>query len=118
MFLLGYDLGGAIGLRMGMEPKFTKSITGIMALHPTWTDKIEKLSVIQNDVLLLWFPVETLHLVSAGMKMAKTIKNCTLYKFNIGPYTTEKTCGYYDRYYEEVCDKIIEFVEEKASKED
>ena len=47
--------------------------------------------------------------------MAKTIKNSTLYKFNIGPYTTEKTAGYYDRYYEEVCDKIVDFVEEKSS---
>lgn len=84
---MGYDLGGAIALRLGMQPKFSKIISGIITLHPTWTDKIEKLSVIENQVLLLWFPVETFHLISAGQKMSKTIKNCLLYKFNIGHYT-------------------------------
>lgn len=37
---MGYDLGGAIALRLGMETKFTKVISGIITLHPTWTDKI------------------------------------------------------------------------------
>jgi len=74
------------------------------------------LSVIENEVLLLWFPVETFHLISAGQKMSKVIKNSLLYKFNIGHYTNEKGAGYYDWYYEEVSEKIIKFIEDEANK--
>jgi len=33
-------MGGAIALRVGMENKISKALSGIIALHPTWTDKL------------------------------------------------------------------------------
>ena len=106
VILLGYDLGGAIALSCSMNKKLARVIELCIVFHPTWTDKIEKLSVITLPTLLLWCPVETFHLVSAGQKMSKVIKNSLLYKLNIGPYTTEKAGGYYDNYAEEL-QKIV-----------
>ena len=40
VFLVGYDLGGAISLSSAMHQKLKKSISGVAAFHPTWTDKI------------------------------------------------------------------------------
>lgn len=40
VFLVGYDLGGAIALSSGLHSTLKKSINGITAFHPTWTDKI------------------------------------------------------------------------------
>ena len=40
VFLVGYDLGGAIGLSSAMNQSLKKSICGVCAFHPTWTDKI------------------------------------------------------------------------------
>ena len=96
--LIGYDLGGAIALSSAMNDKLKKSILGVSVFHPTWTDKVEKLAMISLPVQLLWVPVETFHLVSAGQKMSKVIKGSNLYKLNIGPYTQEKAGGYYTRF--------------------
>lgn len=87
VILVGYDLGGAIALSCAIHPKIAKSISQIVVFHPTWTDAIEKLSPITLPTLILWVPVETFHLISAGSKMAKLIKNSKMYKLNIGPYT-------------------------------
>ena len=54
--------------------------------------------MISLPVQLMWVPVETFHLVSAGQKMSKVIKRSVMYKLNIGPYTQEKAGGYYTRY--------------------
>ena len=40
VFLVGYDLGGAIALSSAMHNTLKKSIKGVIAFHPTWTDKI------------------------------------------------------------------------------
>lgn len=55
--LLGYDLGGAIGLSCCLQPKLSKIIDQLIAFHPTWTDSIEKVAPISVPTLLLWFPV-------------------------------------------------------------
>lgn len=85
--LLGYDLGGAISLSCAFHPKLSKALAQVIVFHPTWTDAIEKLSPISVPTLILWMPVETFHLISAGTKMAKLIKTSKMYKLNIGPYT-------------------------------
>lgn len=74
MFLIGYDLGGAIALSSAFHQSLKKSISGVIAFHPTWTDKIEKLAAISLPVQLIWFPIENFHLISAGIKMSKAIK--------------------------------------------
>lgn len=84
---MGYDLGGAIALSLGLHPKLSKVVDQIVVFHPTWTDSIERLSPISLPTLLLWVPVETFHLISAGTKMAKLLKNSKLFKLNVGPYT-------------------------------
>ena len=38
--LIGYDLGGAIGLSCSFHPKLMKVVESVIALHPTWTDSI------------------------------------------------------------------------------
>ena len=38
--LIGYDLGGAIGLSCSMHPKLSKMIDSVIVLHPTWTDSV------------------------------------------------------------------------------
>ena len=40
VFLVGYDLGGAIALSSGLHSNLKKCLNGIIAFHPTWTDKI------------------------------------------------------------------------------
>ncbi len=40
VFIIGYDLGGAIGLSCSAHQKLSKIIDGMIAFHPTWTDKI------------------------------------------------------------------------------
>ena len=40
VFLIGYDLGGAIALSSAMHDHLKNSISGISVFHPTWTDKI------------------------------------------------------------------------------
>ena len=87
VFLIGYDLGGAISLSSAMHQNLKKSISGVSAFHPTWTDKIEKLALISLPVQLIWFPIETFHLISAGQKMSKAIKQSKLFKLNVGPRT-------------------------------
>jgi hypothetical protein len=62
--------------------------------------------VIGLPTLLLWFPLENFHLISAGQKMAKVIKTSKLYRFNISPVDYEKVGGYYDNY-AEVISKIM-----------
>ena len=42
--------------------------------------------------------------------MSKVIKNCNLYKLNIGPYTGEKAGGYYDMYADTISSLISEFI--------
>ena len=83
---MGYDLGGAMALRSALNSKLSKAVSQIIAFHPTWTDKVQTLMQVNIPTLLLWFPMQTFHLVSAGQKMAKIIKNCKLYRFNVGPY--------------------------------
>ena len=87
-----------MALSAAMNDSLKKCISGIGVFHPTWTDKIERLSMISLPVLLIWVAVETFHLFSAGQKMSKIIKGSLLYKLNIGPYTGEKAGGYYTRY--------------------
>ena len=84
---MGYDLGGAIALSCALHAKLSKSIEQIVVFHPTWTDAVEKVSPISVPTLILWVPVETFHLISAGTKMAKIIKNAFMFKLSIGPYT-------------------------------
>jgi pimeloyl-ACP methyl ester carboxylesterase len=57
VILVGYDLGGAIGLSCSLHPKLMKAISTVIVLHPTWTDSIEKLAMISLPALLLWFPL-------------------------------------------------------------
>lgn len=38
--LIGYDLGGAIGLSCSFYPKLMKFVESVIVLHPTWTDSI------------------------------------------------------------------------------
>lgn len=110
VLLVGYDLGGAIALSCAMNDYLKKSIAGVSVFHPTWTDKLERLAVINLPVQLIWVPVETFHLVSAGTKMSKIIKNSTLYKLNIGPYTQEKASGYYTLFSREIGELIRNFM--------
>ena len=55
--MVGYDLGGAIGLSAGLQKPLNKFISQIIAFHPTWTDSIDKLAPLSLPTLLLWFPV-------------------------------------------------------------
>lgn len=57
VILLGYDLGGAIGLSCSFHPKLSKAIKSVITLHPTWTDSVDKLAAISLPTLLLWFPL-------------------------------------------------------------
>ena len=109
---MGYDLGAAIALSCSLHKKLSRSLQLLIAFHPTWTDKIERLALVTLPTLLLWFPAETFHLVSAGQKMAKVIRNSKLYRFNIGPYTNEKAGGYYDAYSEELQSIVAGFIDE------
>lgn len=84
--LVGYDLGGAISLSCCLDPGLSKLIENVICFHPTWTDSIQNLSPISQRVLLLWVKGETFHLLSAGEKMSKTMKNSTLYRLNIGVF--------------------------------
>lgn len=40
VFIIGYDLGGAIALSAPLHTNLKKYINGVIAFHPTWTDKI------------------------------------------------------------------------------
>ena len=40
VFITGYDLGGAIALSAALHTNLKKYINGVIAFHPTWTDKI------------------------------------------------------------------------------
>jgi len=93
--LLGYDLGGAIALSSCMHRTLSKCVFSVVAFHPTWTDSFDKLSVVTIPVLLVWVPVETFHLISAGEKMIKVMKNAQMCKVVIGAYSGEKTSGLY-----------------------
>jgi hypothetical protein len=112
VILIGYDLGGAIALGCGLHAKLSKAIDGLVVFHPTWTDSIEKVNSISAPTLILWVPVETFHLITAGTKMAKMIKNAKMFKLNIGPYTNEKAGGYYDSYGETMMSIVAEFVKD------
>jgi predicted esterase len=98
--LLGYDLGGAIALSCGFHSKLMKAVSAIITLHPTWTDSIEKLAMINIPTLLFWFPLEDFHLISAGQKMSKAIKTSKLYRFNINPIEYNNVGCYYGQYAE------------------
>lgn len=110
VILMGYDLGGAIGLSCCLDAKLSKMIEIMIAFHPTWTDSVEKLAPITVPTLLHWFAVETFHLISAGLKMAKLIKNSRLHRYNVGPYTNEKAGGYYDAYSETMAGITVNFI--------
>jgi len=57
VILIGYDLGGAISLSVGLQNHINKSVSQIIAFHPTWTDSIDKLARLPHPTLLLWFAV-------------------------------------------------------------
>ena len=109
---MGYDLGGAIALSCALNTKLAKIIDSIVVFHPTWTDSLQKLAPISIPTLLIWFPVETFHLISAGQKMAKLIKSSRLYKLSIGPYTNQKAGGYYDAYSESIQGLVADFLKQ------
>lgn len=110
-FIIGYDLGGAIALSATLHTNLKKYINGVIAFHPTWTDKIEKLALITLPVQLIWFPIQNFHLISAGQKMSKVIKNSKLYRLNVGAHSEEKSSGYYDLYSNTVGNLMSEFIQ-------
>ena len=42
--------------------------------------------------------------------MSKVIKNATLYRLNIGPYTKEKASGYYYPYTDTLAEVMVDFI--------
>jgi hypothetical protein len=44
--------------------------------------------------------------------MSRTIKNSTLYRFNIGPYNDEKSEGFYNKYCRSMSNIICQFISE------
>jgi len=40
IILMGYDLGGAIGLSSCLNKKLSKCVESLIVFHPTWTDSI------------------------------------------------------------------------------
>lgn len=108
--LLGYDLGGAIALSCCTHRTLSKCVDSIIAFHPTWTDSIDKLSPIAHPVLLIWVPVETFHLISAGNSMLKVIKDSQMCKVVIGAYSGDKASGLYDRYAAGIMEVVMQFM--------
>jgi hypothetical protein len=113
--LFGYDLGGAIALSSCMHRTLSKCISSVVAFHPTWTDSINKLSIISIPVMLVWVPVETFHLISAGNQMIKVIKNSQMCKVVIGSYSNEKACGLYYRYAKAIMEVVEPFMKKYSA---
>lgn len=91
--LIGYDWGG--GLAASYALQFPKKAFRVIMFHPSWTLPLAPLNKLKTRTLILWVPVEQLHVYSRGVKMAKAIPNCTFVKCTIGAYSNSKSCGYY-----------------------
>ena len=72
--LVGYDWGAGIALAMASAKKYRKSITHVVAFHPSFSEtSLGQLKQISANVLLLWCKQDQFHSFGKWKKNAKAL---------------------------------------------
>ena len=104
--LYGYDWGGCIAMKMGIQN--SKGFSKIIALHPSYNEtEKDELKKLKTPTMLQWVKQDQLHPWGQGQKHARKIPACTVEVIDIKPYKPQAAYSAYsgsdDRFLPATC---------------